>query len=570
MSTFLFDTNKYKNKYEINNRQSENAPFKIIYTPETKKSFNSFNDINIYKKLSQNQNKIHEENDFSNDLKLNLGDKVKKDYLFKKYNDIINSKNYQINLKNFLNETKNKKEYYNEHYKDKTNKISINNRYNKYNDIKRDNNKKIGNTLISNSIDIINNNPLKKMHSNKSESKKIIDINNINNLLNKYNKEKNLLLKDIYNKEEKYEIKRKESKYIDSLKNIFLDNYKKMYPYLQKTKNNNVFEEDIEFYNKEEDEDKNENNIKTIDNELSLDRLKQIKEDIEKKISPRKKKKKKVKENISFVKYIKEKEIEKENERELELKEKMSDDNYTEYYISNTYMVLEFSYKEEINYLNRNYMEDKGKSIMNFNDDPKKILFCLFDGHGGDSVSNFLQKNFAKYMKKYLKKQELDEEEDLDFEELFKEIDEKLKEKKYYQIGSTATIIYIIEEEEENKKILYCVNIGDTRCILTQTNGSRKLSYDDLATDKKEFNRINNEGGYIFNGRVCGKLMLSRAFGDWEQKASGVISSPHITKIEIDENCKYVIMASDGVWDVLDDLDVYSLSLKTENSKSIE
>ena len=576
MSTFLFDSNKYKNKYEINNHLSENVPFKNIYTPETKKSFNSLNDLNIYKKLSQNQDKKHEENDLFVDLKLNLGDnKVKKDYLFKKYNDIINSKNYQINLKNFLNETKHEKDYYNEHYKEiyKTKKLSINNRYNKYNDIKRNNHKKIANTLISNSIDIINNNPFNKMRLNKSESKKIIDINNINNLLNNYNKENYSILKDILNREEKNEINRKKSKYVYSLKNIFLDNYKEMYPYLQKNKNNNVnvFEEDIEFYNKEEDEDKNNinlNNIKTIENELCLDRIRQIKEDIERKINPRKKKKKKIKENKSFVKYIKEKEIEKENERELELKEKMSDDDYTEYYISNSYMVLEFSYKEEINYLNRNYMEDKGKSILNFNDDPKKILFCLFDGHGGDSVSNFLQKNFAQYMKKYLKKQELDEEEDLDFEELFKEIDEKLKEQKYYQIGSTATIIYIIEEEE-NKKILYCVNIGDTRCILTQTNGSRKLSYDDLATDKKEFDRINNEGGYIFNGRVCGKLMLSRAFGDWEQKTSGVISCPHITKIEIDENCKYVIIASDGVWDVLDDLDVYSLSLKTESSKDL-
>ena len=67
-------------------------------------------------------------------------------------------------------------------------------------------------------------------------------------------------------------------------------------------------------------------------------------------------------------------------------------------------------------------------------------------------------------MKKYLKKQELVEQEDLDFEELFKEINEKLKEQKYYQIGFTATIIYIIEEED-NKKILYCINVGDIRCI---------------------------------------------------------------------------------------------------------
>jgi hypothetical protein len=301
MSTCLSDSNKYKNKYEINNHLSENVPFKNIYTPGSKKSFNSLNDLNIYKQLSQNQDKKHEENDLFVDLKLNLGDnKVKKDYLFKKYNDIINSKNYQINLKNFLNETKHEKDYYNEHYKEiyKTKKLSINNRYNKYNDIKRNNHKKIANTLISNSIDIINNNPFNKMRLNKSESKKIIDINNINNLLNNYNKENYSILKDILNREEKNEINRKKSKYVYSLKNIFLDNYKEMYPYLQKNKNNNVnvFEEDIEFYNKEEDEDKNDinlNNIKTIENELCLDRIRQIKEDIERKINPRKKKKKK-------------------------------------------------------------------------------------------------------------------------------------------------------------------------------------------------------------------------------------------------------------------------------------
>ena len=63
--------------------------------------------------------------------------------------------------------------------------------------------------------------------------------------------------------------------------------------------------------------------------------------------------------------------------------------------------------------------------------------------------------------------------------------------------------------------------------------------------------------------------MISRAFGDWEFKTSGVICSPHITKIEINDKCKYVIMASDGVWDVLDDLDVYKFSLSAENSKSL-
>ena len=63
--------------------------------------------------------------------------------------------------------------------------------------------------------------------------------------------------------------------------------------------------------------------------------------------------------------------------------------------------------------------------------------------------------------------------------------------------------------------------------------------------------------------------MISRAFGDWESKSYGVTCSPHITKIEINNKCKYVILASDGVWDVLDDLDVYKFSLSAENSKSL-
>jgi serine/threonine protein phosphatase PrpC len=250
----------------------------------------------------------------------------------------------------------------------------------------------------------------------------------------------------------------------------------------------------------------------------------------------------------------------------------ISDDSLNEYYVKKCNIILEYSYKEERNLPYRAYMEDKGKSILNYNNDNNKLLFCLFDGHGGDEVSTYLQKNYFKMMKKYLNEKEQNEE--INFEQLFKEIDEEFKGCKYYKIGSTATIIYITKElidgkMNEAQKILYCINIGDTKCILTQTTGSRKLSYDDLLTDKSEFNRIIEEGGYIKNGRVCGQLMISRAFGDWEIKPYGLICTPHVTRLSINKDCKYVIVATDGVWDVLDDLDVYKLSLSTENSKNL-
>jgi serine/threonine protein phosphatase PrpC len=250
----------------------------------------------------------------------------------------------------------------------------------------------------------------------------------------------------------------------------------------------------------------------------------------------------------------------------------ISDDSLNEYYVKKCNIILEYAYKEERNLPYRSYMEDKGKSILNYNNDKNKLLFCLFDGHGGDEVSTYLQKNFFKIMKKYLN--EKDENEEINFEQLFKEIDEEFKGGKYYQIGSTATIIYITKELvdeniNETQKVLYCINIGDTKCILTQTTGSRKLSFDDLLTDKSEYNRIIEGGGYIKNGRVCGKLMISRAFGDWEIKQHGLICTPHVTKLCINKDCKYVIVATDGIWDALDDLDVYKLSLSTENSKNL-
>ena len=65
-------------------------------------------------------------------------------------------------------------------------------------------------------------------------------------------------------------------------------------------------------------------------------------------------------------------------------------------------LVKSYAYYEDQNVRNRDYMEDKGKSILNFNSDQDNALFCLFDGHGGGEVSKFLQEYFHTYMKQLL------------------------------------------------------------------------------------------------------------------------------------------------------------------------
>ena len=230
--------------------------------------------------------------------------------------------------------------------------------------------------------------------------------------------------------------------------------------------------------------------------------------------------------------------------------EKQSDLNSSEYY-SKGISISEYAYKEEPNSRYRDYMEDKGVCIDCYLNNPSNSLFCLFDGHGGKEVSSYLQSNFPSFLKEYLPSSNMTQT----LTSIFPLIDEKIKQSNFYQVGSTGCIIYITREN--NKKVIYSANIGDTRSILINSQKKvTRLSFDDRASEPSEYNRITSQGGIVFAGRIYGQLMLSRAFGDWELKEFGVSNVPHVKRVEVgDEEC-YVIIGSDGVWDVLQDDDV--------------
>ena len=48
-----------------------------------------------------------------------------------------------------------------------------------------------------------------------------------------------------------------------------------------------------------------------------------------------------------------------------------------------------------------------------------------------------------------------------------------------------------------------------------------RLSKDDRVDNEEEKERIVAQGGFIYNGRVSGMLMLTRCFGDWCFKKHG-------------------------------------------------
>ena len=64
-------------------------------------------------------------------------------------------------------------------------------------------------------------------------------------------------------------------------------------------------------------------------------------------------------------------------------------------------------------------------------------------------------------------------------------------------------------------------------------------------------------------------LAVTRAFGDHALTRVGLICTPHIVKHTVKPFDKYLVIASDGIWDELSDADAISLCQDDISTKQI-
>ena len=133
--------------------------------------------------------------------------------------------------------------------------------------------------------------------------------------------------------------------------------------------------------------------------------------------------------------------------------------------------------------------------------------------------------------------------------------------------GSTACVAVV--RQEMGQRVVYVANVGDTRAVMSKNGLSERMSYDHKGLDQAEVDRVRQGGGIILDGRVGGSLAITRAFGDHSLKKDGVIAKPFIKKHVLRSSDKYLVIASDGVWDVLEDQDAINYCKDEFNSKEI-
>lgn len=183
--------------------------------------------------------------------------------------------------------------------------------------------------------------------------------------------------------------------------------------------------------------------------------------------------------------------------------------------------------------------------------DPNCGLFCIFDGHGGRQVSDHCAERFPAEMKKELMKNPADLTKPI--QDVFSKIDAELRLLDADGCGSTACCCVV--RKEGNSNVLYVANLGDTRAVLSKGGQAERLSVDHKCDNQEEVKRIKGGGGIILDMRVGGVLAVTRAFGDHSLRRSGLSAEPHIVKHTLRPVDKFLVIASDGIWDELSDQD---------------
>ncbi|KAG0519518.1 hypothetical protein BDA96_09G271100 [Sorghum bicolor] len=208
-------------------------------------------------------------------------------------------------------------------------------------------------------------------------------------------------------------------------------------------------------------------------------------------------------------------------------------------------------------------------------------FFGVYDGHGGLQVANYCRERIHKVLAEELTKaQEAASDADLSaldpnnthkhwekaFVDCFSRVDAEVGGNAATQgkpvapdtVGSTAVAALVCSSH------VIVANCGDSRAVLCRGKQPLTLSVDHKPNREDEYARIEAQGGKVINWngyRVLGVLAMSRSIGDRYLKPY-VIPVPEVTIVARAKDDECLIIASDGLWDVMSNEEVCDAARK--------
>jgi len=222
--------------------------------------------------------------------------------------------------------------------------------------------------------------------------------------------------------------------------------------------------------------------------------------------------------------------------------------------------------------------------------------FAVFDGHAGDFVSKYSSEhlidtilelwaassgkssqcsaekkdNDGNSAENSIKLNSLTDSAEVELfrqkvTEGFLKIDSKMRELPKFLSGEERSGTTAVASFVTPNKIIFA-NCGDSRALLCRSKEVLFATHDHKPYNEEERKRIENAGGTVLIQRVNGSLAVSRALGDYDYKnVTGlspteqlVSAEPDLTIIDRTDQDEFLILACDGVWDVMSNEEVVS------------
>jgi serine/threonine protein phosphatase PrpC len=249
------------------------------------------------------------------------------------------------------------------------------------------------------------------------------------------------------------------------------------------------------------------------------------------------------------------------------------------------------SVAEEMNPLRRSTMEDVHVIIPEGSWEISDFTYlAIYDGHGGRGMVDFLQHTLHHNLAMELQPETDSIEFPADIpriksalERAFLITDIQAHKFGISRSGSTVAVCLI----HSSSRTLITANVGDARIVIgVNSNNSKKstktairLSRDHRADDPEEVTRIEMAGGFCLKGRVVGVLAVTRSLGDFGLKRY-VVAEPHIQVHSYSKSFsstlspfsraseEFVILACDGLWDVITDQQAVDLVNSSRRPKT--
>ncbi|KAA0146519.1 hypothetical protein FNF29_07991 [Cafeteria roenbergensis] len=203
----------------------------------------------------------------------------------------------------------------------------------------------------------------------------------------------------------------------------------------------------------------------------------------------------------------------------------------------------------------RPYMEDRHVVAGEVGGDACQSFYGVFDGHGGWRAAEYCQLHLSTQVEEMLVR---DPEPSKALVAAFEQTDREFLRcangrQLPWEDGTTAVAALVRGSD------IWVANAGDSRAVLVRTDGSvRPLSLDHKPNRPDERDRILSTGGSVIHHgvwRVQGMLAVSRALGDRALKP-WVPPTPEICRHTIDEADAFLVLATDGLWDVMSNEEV--------------